>query len=632
MKFRPRQITVVLILITVMVGLSGHVAHAGLGSGIADMFGLNIGDWVTEMFALVVNLNLMVASYILAISGFLLNFSMNVTLGIKNFVDSTPAIYTVWKAIRDISGMFIIGMLLYAAIKMILGKDAKMGALIKTIVMAGILINFSFFFTGLGIDVSNIVSVQLYNAIAPANSLAKPSNGLSNKGVKSTWKDGGISDIFMNSLKVQSLYDTKNLKLNEVGKANNNSIVSAPLKIILGGVVGVIIMYTAAASFFFASIAFIARFVILLFLLAFSPIWFAAYAIPQLGEYAKKWTGLYKNQLLFMPVYLLLMYFAMNVLVSNTMFGSGFAGDVTKDAAWYSNFLVLGVNAALVIMMLNAPLMAALALGAKMPGLAKKMGADAIWKSVGGFVGRNTAGKIGYSAQKYLNKNFPVASNTLLGQVLINKTAGAAANAGWGSTGSATASAAAAKTRGQAQQAGRTINALNAAVKSGDHQAAGRILGTMSNSTIAGLDKNLLKHNLVLEHLDEGAHKAISANTNLSDQDKNDINNNRTNLLINSVANAGTGRNSAIVQKMVNNASGDTLAKLDDPNIAGGQAALMNDDLIRHLKGSHMKDMENVVSQPIRKHIGDRINLWTGFNQNQHNAHGYYTKNVHAWS
>lgn len=431
MKFRSRQIAVVLLLITVMVGLSGHVAHAGLGSGIADMFGLNIGDWVTEMAAWVVNLSLMMASYILAISGFLLNFSMNMTLGIKNFVDSTPAIYTVWKAIRDISGMFIIGMLLYAAIKMILGKDAKMGALIKTIVMAGILINFSFFFTGLGIDVSNIVSVQLYNAIAPANKLAQTNQGLSPEGVKSTFKDGGISDIFMNSLKVQNLYDTKNLKLNEVGKANNNSIVSAPLKIILGGVVGVIIMYTAAASFFFASIAFIVRFVILLFLLAFSPIWFAAYAIPQLGDYATKWTKLYKNQLLFMPVYLLLMYFAMSVLVSNTMFGSGFAGNLGPNDAWYSNFLILGVNAALVIIMLNAPLMAALALGAKMPGIAKKFGADAIWKSVGSWTGRNTAGRL---VSRVNESNFmrnQYAKNPTIGK-FVSSNLSKASSAGWG--------------------------------------------------------------------------------------------------------------------------------------------------------------------------------------------------------
>lgn len=434
------EIVSVTALAVVLISVPQYTAHAAGGSDIiTDFLGFpKFGDLIVQMIAEFVNLGLQLASWILAISGFLLNFSMSVTLNIKAFVEATPAIYTVWKAIRDISGMMIIFMLLFAAIKMILGQDAKLGELIKTIVVVGVLINFSFFVTGLGIDVSNVVSLQLYNAIAPANQLTGI-NSLNPSNVESTMRDGGISDIFMQSLQIVKLYNVKTLQLNTNGVKNNGDIFSPALKIILIGFVGIIIILTAAASFFLAALAFIVRFVILLFLLAFSPIWFASQAVPQLlGAYAKKWTDMYKNQLMFMPVYLLLMYFAMSVMTDNKFFGSAYAGDLTTSGAWYANFLTIAVNAVLVILMLNAPLVAALSMGAMIPKkLGESLGAGNIWKKIGlfsgGVAGRNTfgaaAGRINDSA--FARKFY--GNNPNLG-LAVSKGLSKVSGAGFGST------------------------------------------------------------------------------------------------------------------------------------------------------------------------------------------------------
>ncbi len=432
MRKHLTHIFTILILITIIISGFGHVAHAQ-----TDLIGCarDFNGCVTDIIATVVNMALTVTSWILAISGYLLNFSMNLTLHIKQFIDGTPAIFTVWKAIRDISGMFIIFMLMWAAIKMILspfGLNAGVGSIVKTVVMAGILINFSFFITGIGIDISNVVSVQLYNAIAPANNLAS-NTGLTAKNVESTFGDGGISDIFMSALRITNIYDPKTGKLTSDSIKDGTNIGSASIKIILGGVVGIIIMITAALSFFLAAMAFVVRFVILIFLIGFSPMMFASYAIPQLDKYTKKWEELYYSQLTFMPIYLLLMYFAMKILTESTLFGTGYAGDLTNSGSWYANFLVLGVNAVIVIVMLNVPLVAALSMGAKLPEWAGKVKAGDIWGKVGGWARQNswayTGGRAASSiARSDRLKDF--AASSKVGEIALKGIRGAGASYG----------------------------------------------------------------------------------------------------------------------------------------------------------------------------------------------------------
>ena len=212
------------------------------------LFGIpTVSDFIAQGIALIMNQLVALMSLFVMIAGYLLNFSINLTLQIKTFVDSTPAIYTTWRTIRDIAGLTMIFFLLYAAFQLIIGqKSSKFGQLIKNVVFAGIIVNFSFFLAGLGIDASNIVSVQLYNAIAPANSLNP--NAAKTAIINGTWRssvDGGLSDIFMNSLHIQSFYKTKladNVTANTskgaaaaqgLNQSVGASFASAPVKIFL---------------------------------------------------------------------------------------------------------------------------------------------------------------------------------------------------------------------------------------------------------------------------------------------------------------------------------------------------------------------------------------------------------------
>lgn len=418
------------------MALSTDNAYAQDISGVAKLFGWDLSSLISESLANFFYTLQTIASWLIVITGSLLNFSINLTMHIKDFVDATPAIYTVWKAIRDISGIFIIFSLLYAAIMLITGvRSPGFSGLIKNIVIAGVLINFSFFITGLAIDASNIVSLQLYNAIAPSqdNTLFSQKNPL-NKLLEASTGRVGLANVFMQSLGITRLYNPDG-GLSTAGKAAAGSL-SAPLKIIVIGVTSIIIMITAALSFFLASIAFVVRFVILLFLLAFSPIVFASFVIPSsdLGTYAKKWTGLLKSQLIFMPVYLLLMYFALSVLTQSSIFKNGYAGPLVAGGAWYSDLLAIAVNAVLVIIMMNVPLIAAMAIGGKMPKWAESVTAGAVWKKVGGWtkqggvnVWRDTGGMVASRIAQGQNLQRRAGQN-ILSEVALRGARSVAAN------------------------------------------------------------------------------------------------------------------------------------------------------------------------------------------------------------
>jgi hypothetical protein len=397
----------ILILVGMMV-FTPQQAHAQAGA-IASLFGFNLWDFIAEMLAILVQWMLSIMGLWVALTGALLNVSIVLTLHIKDFVNSVSGVYLVWQTIRDLSGLFIIFMLLYASFKIILGFDTvgAAGTLIKNIVIAGILINFSFFITSLLIDASNIVSLAFYNGIVAApisgqNTDLKPKT-IVEESMKST-SDGGLSGIFMKYIVPQSIYSPDTIKLSQSDQTSSG--VSKPLEIVIQGIVGAVVMFTSGMSFLLAALAFVARLAILIILLAFSPIWFAARIFPILEPKAKEfWNHLY-SQLVFMPIYLLLLYAALRVLSSSTIFTNPttnvFQGGLSTTV--WTNLMVLAINDFFILFLLNMPLVIAFSYGGMATDFLKKsvdkFGAKNVWKNVGSFTGRRTLGRAAYAANE----------------------------------------------------------------------------------------------------------------------------------------------------------------------------------------------------------------------------------------
>ena len=386
------------------------------GTQNVSLWSLNILDFINFVLATIANTALGIMNLWVAITGALFTVSINITLHIKDFVDNTQGIYLLWETIRDLSGIFIIFMLLYASIRIIIGKDEKIGPMIANIVIAGILINFSFFITSMLIDASNIVSVAIYKGIVatPQPALNKQTSieSLTSEALNGG-ADNSMSDIFMDRLQIQSVYKPGNTNISDsVGGAS-----SVLVKTIIQGVVGCVIMFTAGMSFLVASIAFIMRLITLILLLGFSSIWFASSILPSLKEKSGEFTKLLNSQLIFMPVYMLLLYAAMTILKNSTIFNNVAS---PTGGNWQTGFIVLGVNDFIIIFLLNMPLAVGIAMSGHMSGMVKKWDATAVWKNVGkttgSFAGRNTLGRLASSMDNSATARSIYSSNPLIGK------------------------------------------------------------------------------------------------------------------------------------------------------------------------------------------------------------------------
>lgn len=395
MKLRSQTKPILSLCLAVLFWVfTAHTVQAQ--SIITSFLGLNGTGWevFNTLISWAANMVLYITSWLVTLSGALLNVSMYLTTHLDLFIKNSDVIYTVWGIIRDFSNVILIFFVLWAAIQMILGlRTANFSSLIFSIIVMGVLINFSFFFTRVIIDASNIVSLQFYNAIAPEANI-KSITTISDLTDQSIY-DGGISDVFMGALKVQSWYGN----YGQFGTGSTDVAGSIDsLKIILISTGGIIVMLLTSMSFLAAAVATIVRSVLLIFLLAFSPIWVATWALPKIKDYTKKWTGAFWTQILFLPVYLLFMYVAIRILTESNL--NNFVGSqIPSLQTGLLPFINLFVGFAIVIFMLNLPLFAAMQVAGQSMGWTDKM-FKGMRGAVGGWVGRNTLGQAAYVANK----------------------------------------------------------------------------------------------------------------------------------------------------------------------------------------------------------------------------------------
>jgi hypothetical protein len=616
MKKFIKYTTPILILLAIVVPLHDTHAQSVITSFLGFKGLINLTGFI---LGFIFNILIALSGWFLGVCGTLLNVSLNATLHIKDIVDATPAVYEIWKAIRDISGIFIIFFLLYASIRLILDiQPPNFGDLIKNIIIAGILINFSFFFTGLLIDLSNMTSLAIYRAITPERSdnFQKSKNAL-------LFNDGGISDTFMQSLQIQ-----KNLGKQNVDFTDISHDVSFLIKSVVVQFASIMIMITTALSFLAAAIMFVIRIFVLIMLLAFSPIWFAAAIIPELNEYAKKWWGTLTSQLIFMPVYLILMYAGISILTKSSFFKNAgfnlFSGNPTFSS-WTGDLLALFVNTVFVIVMLNVPLIAALKLGGDITGFISKRGWDAgnIWKKVSGTLGVQTLGRGASWADKKVAKT--PYGNSLLGRDFRSATIGAVAKNKMGTSRSFAEQLEEEKKvkieGGQIKRKKEFNDILERLGKDKTHTDLSDHLNKMSSTEKLALGKDKLKDPNVLRHLSRKDFEAIDK-SEMSDEDKKIIVDARHQALKDAIKNG----NGEVIEEMMGEYNGEELVKY-----IGGDA-LSTDAAIEHLTGGQLKQLADSKLDPNhRREIGQKIYNWQKNKGKNHRGFGQINDKKSMW-
>src|SRR3989338_7992958 len=246
------------------------------------------------------NIVMWLAARTLWIAGVLLNITLHYTLNLNTLLEKLPIVDIGWKVLRDIANIVFIFITLWAGISITLGigdRGKKAWGLLAQMVLVALFINFSLFITKAVVDASNIAALHFYNLITP------PQNRLD-------W-DGGLSDAFMQGLRLQTIYDPNSLSGGGNGPVAGMDLGGQSINmmnIILMGIFGSVFMLVAAFVFFAASIMFILRAVYLIMLMVLSPLAFVAWLLPGASGIASNWWSKLWSQAFFAPLYLALSY------------------------------------------------------------------------------------------------------------------------------------------------------------------------------------------------------------------------------------------------------------------------------------------------------------------------------------
>ncbi len=304
-----RKLIVGVILLSLIFAVIPQVTHADEGFCDMDIIG-GMCNIVTK----IIFIPLYLSSFLLWLAGLILDFVITYTVvDIATHLKDITGISIAWSVIRDLINISFIFLLLYAAVMTILGEGT--GLIKKTItgvVMAAILVNFSLFFTRVVIDTSNLVALTFHESIvtscAASGNRAKLSECFT--------EPLGLNTLFNDDSNGQTLIKSLN------GEFSKAAVIS------IGGTIFILI---ATFVFLAVTVMFLMRFVSLIFLLIFSPIGIVGMFLPQLSSQSKKWVSDLTEQLMFPPVFMILVWVVLTVISS-----AGFIQSATSSGDRFS--------------------------------------------------------------------------------------------------------------------------------------------------------------------------------------------------------------------------------------------------------------------------------------------------------
>src|SRR5680860_30 len=249
-------------------------------------------------------------------------FNLSIQLSISNFssLANSDAINTIWGLGRDLANICFIFVLMYIAITTIIQKTgSNTRELVVQLIITALLINFSIIIPKVIIDVGNSLAVVFYNQMgepgvkgAPdiATILVKgvgPEQFLASKSTPGTTPD------------IEPTIDAV-----AIGQSSWSTIL---LKGLSGGAIFLILSY----ALFIASFMFLARTVVLIFLIATSSLAFFSKIIPSKNlNYWETWFNTLIKEVMFAPFFLFLFYLVL--LLADTNPFSGTTDDSTVVA------------------------------------------------------------------------------------------------------------------------------------------------------------------------------------------------------------------------------------------------------------------------------------------------------------
>jgi len=241
-----------------------------------------------------------------------------VTMG--NVVKELTAVGVAWRILRDITNIMLIFGFLAIGISTILDTSLYgwTSKLLPMLIISAVCLNFSLFISEAVIDTGNLFATQFYTQINGGKPATKVEYS------RSKIHEEGISNKIMSQLGLQRIY----------GEAIGNTAVNWYTSSIFIGFMGIMLFMVAAFVMFTLAFILIARFVILVFLIIFSPMGFAGLAVPKLKGIADDWWSELFKQTVTAPILLLMLYIALAV-ITDAKFLTGFGvANGEQDTIW----------------------------------------------------------------------------------------------------------------------------------------------------------------------------------------------------------------------------------------------------------------------------------------------------------
>lgn len=350
----------------------------------------DFGVCFRTLAAWIAYLALMMTSWLVGLAGLLFNLVLSYTVvEMKTRIDGISAINAGWKILRDVGNLAFIFILIYIAVKTILGLaggDTK--RMIRNIIIVALLVNFSLFFTKVLIDASNIISINFFQRIVGTNDFTSAT---------------AFSERFTTPLGLPSIYEPSKW-------VDSNVIGGSLMQIVITGFGGSIFLVITAFTFLYAAILFILRFVLLIILMMLSPIAFFGLILPGTKQYSSQWWNTLQSQLIFAPLYLILIYIVLVIThgiqstLGNNILGSLIPSEEGGQISGGSSAMSGALNFLIIIILLNAATVIATKVAASAGGAVGNLvggvrnfagkAAGTATAGAAGFAARNTAGRI----------------------------------------------------------------------------------------------------------------------------------------------------------------------------------------------------------------------------------------------
>lgn len=381
------------------VGISNSICYAIMYSFLWLFNAQNIAYWLTFVTFLI----LQIAQIFLSFAVFWFDGSMYymvILMGAYvNARESLEGLQVAWGLLRDTANIMIIGGFVAVGISTILqiGQYAADKFLVKLII-AALLVNFSYFFAGAFIDGTNYVATQIYNSDLFSNETCNAYDP-QQKTVRGTGTASyavlgnafgfasdqyicGIAASLMKKTNMQTWDQVSHMARASVGlnSTENSTATDAQVRaalaalaakqplgngqtpddarqqletnyyfnLLLISVMAIIFVALMAYTLMQAAFMLIVRFVALIFLLVTSPIGIAGINVPFVNSFAGRWWSAIFSQGLFAPIYLFFLAVSIKIIDAfRTLWlkdGGSFAEATmaiqnTAGQGWFVSFL-----------------------------------------------------------------------------------------------------------------------------------------------------------------------------------------------------------------------------------------------------------------------------------------------------